>query len=114
MTVQEMTDTGSRRITGPIRSCFPPSPTGYLHVGGARSALFDWLAARSTGGQFILRIEDTDQNRLQAHTVDAIFDGLRWLGLQWDEGPLVGGPYGPYVQSERLELYREWAQWLLD
>lgn len=98
----------------PIRSCFPPSPTGYLHVGGARSALFDWLAARSTGGQFILRIEDTDRSRLREATVEAIFDGLRWLGLQWDEGPEVGGPYGPYVQSERLPLYREWANWLLD
>ncbi len=99
---------------GPIRSCFPPSPTGYLHVGGARSALFDWLAARSTGGQFILRIEDTDRSRLQEATVEAIFDGLRWLGLQWDEGPEVGGPFGPYVQSERLPLYREWANWLLE
>ncbi len=98
----------------PIRSCFPPSPTGYLHVGGARSALFDWLAARSTGGQFILRIEDTDRARLQEATVEAIFDGLRWLGLQWDEGPEVGGPYGPYVQSERLPLYHEWARWLID
>ncbi|MHB8646788.1 MAG: glutamate--tRNA ligase [Thermomicrobiales bacterium] len=98
----------------PIRSCFPPSPTGYLHVGGARSALFDWLAARSTGGQFILRIEDTDRSRLQEATVEAIFDGLRWLGLQWDEGPEVGGPFGPYVQSERLPLYHEWAHWLLE
>ena len=98
----------------PIRSCFPPSPTGYLHVGGARSALFDWLAARSTGGQFILRIEDTDRSRLQEATVEAIFDGLRWLGLQWDEGPEVGGPFGPYVQSERLPLYQQWAHWLLE
>ncbi len=106
-----MADTESRT---PIRSCFPPSPTGYLHVGGARSALFDWLAARSTGGQFILRIEDTDRSRLQEATVEAIFDGLRWLGLQWDEGPEVGGPFGPYVQSERLPLYWQWAHWLLD
>ncbi len=102
------------RITGPIRSCFPPSPTGFLHVGGARSALFDWLAARSTGGQFILRLEDTDRNRYVPESIPAIYDGLRWLGLQWDEGPEVGGPYGPYVQSERLPEYRKWARWLVD
>lgn len=98
----------------PIRSCFPPSPTGNLHVGGARSALFNWLAARSTGGQFILRIEDTDRTRLNPASEASIKDGLRWLGLQWDEGPEVGGPVGPYVQSERLHIYQEWAAWLLD
>ncbi len=99
---------------GPIRSCFPPSPTGMMHVGGARSALFNWLAARATGGQFILRIEDTDRTRFNPDAEASIKDGLRWLGLQWDEGPEVGGPVGPYVQSERLATYAEWAQWLLD
>ncbi len=100
--------------TRPMRVRFAPSPTGYLHVGGARSALFNWLAARGSGGQFILRIEDTDQRRLNTDSVAAITDGLRWLGLQWDEGPEVDGPHAPYVQSERLPLYQQWAQWLLD
>jgi len=100
--------------TQPMRVRFAPSPTGYLHVGGARSALFNWLAARQSGGQFILRIEDTDQRRLNEDSVAAITDGLHWLGLDWDEGPLIGGPYAPYMQSERLPLYQEWAQWLLD
>lgn len=98
----------------PMRVRFPPSPTGYLHVGGARSALFNWLAARQSGGTFILRIEDTDQRRLNEDSLEAITEGLRWLGLQWDEGPEVGGPFAPYIQSERLTLYREWARWLLD
>ncbi len=98
----------------PMRVRFAPSPTGYLHVGGARSALFNWLAARQSGGTFILRIEDTDQRRLNEDSLDAITDGLRWLGLLWGEGPAVGGPYGPYIQSERLPLYQHWARWLLD
>ncbi len=106
--------TDETSTAGAIRSCFPPSPTGNLHVGGARSALFNWLAARSTGGQFILRIEDTDRTRLKEGSLDSIKDGLRWLGLQWDEGPEVGGPVGPYVQSERLPLYGEYARRLLD
>ena len=109
-----MTTPETPGITGPIRSCFPPSPTGFLHVGGARSALFDWLAARSTGGQFILRLEDTDRNRYVPESIPAIYDGLRWLGLEWDEGPEVGGPYGPYVQSERLPEYQKWARWLVE
>ncbi len=100
-------------LTTPMRVRFPPSPTGYLHVGGARSALFNWLAAHQSGGAFILRIEDTDQRRLNEDSLDAITDGLRWLGLLWDEGPEVGGPYAPYIQSERLPLYQEWARWLL-
>lgn len=100
--------------TPPMRVRFPPSPTGYLHVGGARSALFNWLAARQSGGTFILRIEDTDQRRLNEDSVRAITDGLRWLGLQWDEGPEVGGPFAPYVQSERLPHYQHWARWLVD
>ncbi|MCA1669137.1 MAG: hypothetical protein LC793_17420 [Thermomicrobia bacterium] len=98
----------------PMRVRFAPSPTGYLHVGGARSALFNWLAAHQSGGTFVLRIEDTDQRRLNEDSLDAITDGLRWLGLQWDEGPAVGGPYAPYSQSERLPLYQKWARWLLD
>ena len=89
---------------------FAPSPTGYLHIGGARTALFNWLWARRTGGRFILRIEDTDQERSTQAAEDAILDGLRWLGLDWDEGPVVGGPHGPYFQMQRLDLYREQAE----
>jgi glutamyl-tRNA synthetase len=89
---------------------FAPSPTGYLHIGGARTALFNWLWARRTGGRFVLRIEDTDRERSTAEAVRAILDGLRWLGLDWDEGPEVGGPYGPYFQTDRLEIYRAYAE----
>jgi glutamyl-tRNA synthetase len=85
---------------------FAPSPTGYLHVGGARTALFNWLYARRHGGTFILRIEDTDVERSSADMVTAIFDSMKWLGLDWDEGPDVGGPHGPYFQTERLDKYR--------
>ncbi|HUF24314.1 MAG TPA: glutamate--tRNA ligase [Vicinamibacterales bacterium] len=92
---------------------FAPSPTGYLHVGGARTALFNWLHARQTGGTFILRIEDTDAERSSREMVQGILDGLRWLGLDWDEGPEVGGPHEPYFQSQRLERYRELARELL-
>jgi len=92
---------------------FAPSPTGYLHVGGARTALFNWLHARQTGGTFILRIEDTDAERSSWEMVQGILDGLRWLGLDWDEGPEVGGPHEPYFQSQRLERYRELARELL-
>ena len=88
---------------------FAPSPTGYLHVGGARTALFNWLYARRHGGTFVLRIEDTDVERSSADMVTGILDGLEWLGLDWDEGPAVGGPHAPYFQSERLERYREAA-----
>jgi glutamyl-tRNA synthetase len=93
---------------------FAPSPTGYLHVGGARTALFNWLYARRHGGAFILRIEDTDVERSQAEMVTGILDGLRWLGIDWDEGPEVGGPHAPYFQSERLDRYRAAARQLLD
>ena len=93
---------------------FAPSPTGYLHVGGARTALFNWLYARRHGGTFVLRIEDTDVERSSSDMVTGILDGLRWLGLDWDEGPQVNGPHGPYFQSERLGRYREIAQQLLD
>ena len=85
---------------------FAPSPTGYLHVGGARTALFNWLYARHAGGIFILRIEDTDAERSSADMVTGILDGLRWLGLDWDEGPEVGGPHAPYFQSQRLDRYQ--------
>jgi glutamyl-tRNA synthetase len=85
---------------------FAPSPTGYLHVGGARTALFNWLFARRMGGVFVLRIEDTDVERSSTDMVTGILDGLSWLGLDWDEGPGVGGPHAPYFQSERLDLYR--------
>jgi glutamyl-tRNA synthetase len=93
---------------------FAPSPTGYLHVGGARTALFNWLYARRHGGVFILRIEDTDVERSQAELVTGILDGLRWLGIDWDEGPEVGGPHAPYYQSQRLDGYRAAAKQLLD
>ena len=86
---------------------FAPSPTGHLHVGGARTALFNWLYARSQKGIFVLRIEDTDQQRSTEESYAAILEGMRWLGLDWDEGPDVGGDYGPYLQSQRLDIYRE-------
>ncbi len=92
-----------------VRVRFAPSPTGYLHVGGARTALFNWLFARHTGGKFILRIEDTDAARNTDAAMQAIYDGLRWLGLDWDEGPLVGGDCGPYLQSERGAIYERHA-----
>ena len=97
----------------PPRVRFAPSPTGYLHVGGARTALFNWLLARRHGGIFVLRIEDTDVERSSWEMVAGIVDGLRWLGLDWDEGPDVGGPHAPYFQSQRLEKYREQAQALV-
>ncbi|MEN6452563.1 MAG: glutamate--tRNA ligase [Thermoguttaceae bacterium] len=89
-----------------FRTRFAPSPTGYLHIGGVRTALFNWLLARQNGGQFILRIDDTDQQRNVQEALQPILDGLRWLGIDWDEGPDVGGPFGPYYQSERLDRYR--------
>jgi glutamyl-tRNA synthetase len=97
----------------PPRVRFAPSPTGYLHIGGARTALFNWLYARRHGGTFILRVEDTDRERSTTESVQAILEGLRWLGLDWDEGPEVGGPVGPYFQTERLHLYRKQADALI-
>ena len=97
-----------------IRVRFAPSPTGYLHIGGARTALFNWLFARRQGGTFVLRIEDTDAERSSSDMVDGILDGLRWLGLDWDEGPLVDGPVGPYFQSQRVDRHRAAAQRLVD
>src|SRR6266545_1874766 len=98
----------------PARVRFAPSPTGYLHIGGARTALFNYLFARKTGGVFVLRIEDTDRERSSPEAVRAIFDGLRYLGLEWDEGPEVGGPHGPYFQSERLPSYSRLVDQLLE
>ncbi len=89
----------------PVRVRFAPSPTGYLHIGGARTALFNWIYARHTGGTFVLRIEDTDEARNTPAAMQAIYDGLRWLGLEWDEGPQHGGDFGPYFQSERNQIY---------
>lgn len=97
-----------------VRTRFAPSPTGYLHVGGVRTALFAWLLARQHQGQFILRIEDTDQARKVEDSAQHIMDSLRWLGLDWDEGPDKEGPFGPYYQSERLDTYKPWAQRLID
>ena len=97
-----------------IRVRFAPSPTGYLHVGGARTALFNWLYAKKHGGKFLLRIEDTDRSRYNENALDEIFTSLRWLGLQWDEGPEAGGDCGSYFQSERLELYNKHAAELLE
>jgi len=92
---------------------FAPSPSGYLHIGGARTALFSWLWAKSQGGSFIVRVEDTDQERSSLESVRAILDALRWLGLDWDEGPEVGGESGPYFQSERKQLYRDAVEQLI-
>ncbi|HVU99929.1 MAG TPA: glutamate--tRNA ligase family protein, partial [Verrucomicrobiae bacterium] len=93
---------------------FAPSPTGFLHIGGARTALFNWLYARHTGGTFVLRIEDSDVARNSQEAVDVILNGLRWLGLDWDEGPVSGeatgaskGEFGPYFQSQRKENYQQ-------
>ncbi len=96
-----------------MRTRFAPSPTGYLHIGGVRTALFNWLLAKQTGGQFILRIDDTDAQRNVEEALQPILDGFRWLGMNWDEGPEVGGPYGPYFQSQRGDLYRVAASQLL-
>src|SRR5439155_1110436 len=93
---------------------FAPSPTGYLHIGGARTGLFNWLFARHHGGKFVLRIEDTDIKRNTEEAMAAIYSGLQWLGLNWDEGPHAGGDYGPYLQSERTELYERYLKKLQD
>ncbi|MBF8378790.1 glutamate--tRNA ligase [Alicyclobacillus mali] len=96
-----------------VRVRFAPSPTGALHIGGARTAYFNWLFARKHGGKFVLRIDDTDRARSTEASYQQILDGLRWLGILWDEGPDVGGPYGPYRQSERMEVYRRYLDRLL-
>lgn len=97
-----------------VRTRFAPSPTGFLHIGGVRTALFNWLLARRHGGQFILRIDDTDQQRHVEEAVKLILDGFRWMGMDWDEGPEVGGSFGPYFQSQRGDLYADAAQKLVE
>ena len=97
----------------PVRVRFAPSPTGYLHVGSARTALFNWLFARHHGGKFVIRIEDTDRSRYNPESVPDLVSSLRWLGLDWDEGPEVDGDWGPYYQSERLDLYQQYADQLV-
>lgn len=98
----------------PARVRFAPSPTGHMHLGSARTALYDYLIAKQTGGQFIVRIEDTDSKRFVEGAEEELMAGLRWLGLNWDEGTDIGGPYGPYRQSERKEVYAEYARWLVE
>lgn len=97
-----------------VRTRFAPSPTGYIHVGNVRAALFPYLLAKQQGGKFILRIEDTDQARFVEGAEDLILDTLEWLGVDWDEGPRKGGDFGPYIQSERRDIYKKWAQKLVD
>jgi glutamyl-tRNA synthetase len=98
----------------PARVRFAPSPTGRFHIGSARTALYDYLFARKTGGQFILRLEDTDQKRFDPDSEAEYYESLQWLGLQWDEGPDIGGPYAPYRQSERMEIYQKYANELVE
>ena len=98
----------------PARVRFAPSPTGRFHIGSARTALYDFLLARQSGGQFILRIEDTDRNRFDPQAEKEYYEALRWLGLKWDEGPDIGGPFSPYRQSERMDTYRQLAEELID
>ncbi|GIZ37211.1 hypothetical protein CKM354_000066500 [Cercospora kikuchii] len=105
---------GGKLPDTPARTRFAPSPTGYMHIGGLRTALFSYLLAKRTQGQFLLRIEDTDQKRLVPDAEQRLCDDLQWAGLQWDEGPQVGGAYGPYKQSERNHIYQEHARSLLD
>ena len=97
-----------------VRTRFAPSPTGYLHVGGIRTALFAWLVANQSKGDFILRLEDTDQKREVAGADEHIIKSLKALGLNYNEGPDIGGEFGPYRQSERLDIYKKWAQKLID
>ena len=101
-------------MTSEIRARFAPSPTGYLHIGGARTALFNWLFVRHHGGKLILRVEDTDKARNTEEAAAAIYEGLRWLELNWDEGPQIGGNFGPYFQSERNEIYERYLKKLQD
>ncbi len=96
-----------------VRTRFAPSPTGFLHIGGVRTALFNWLLARHSGGKFLLRIDDTDQERHVEDAVERILIGFRWMGMDWDEGPDIGGPHGPYYQSQRTEKYQAAVQQLI-
>src|SRR5205814_7542251 len=107
-------DRRPRHRVGVMRVRFPPSPTGALHVGNVRTAIFNWLFARGSGGTFVLRIEDTDVQRSTRQSEASMIDDLRWLGLDWDEGPDIGGAHGPYRDSERLHLYQSYATELLN
>lgn len=97
-----------------VRVRYAPSPTGLQHIGGVRTALFNYFFAKSNGGKFILRVEDTDRERYSDESLQDLYDTLDWLGVKWDEGPVVGGPYGPYIQSERTAIYQEYAKKLVD
>ena len=97
-----------------IKTRFAPSPTGYIHIGNVRSAIYPYLIAKQNNGKFILRIEDTDQARYVEGATELIESTLKWLGLDWDEGPIVGGPNAPYFQSKRKAIYHAWAQKLID
>src|SRR5205809_990483 len=97
-----------------IRTRFAPSPTGFMHVGGVRTALFAWLIAKQANGTFVLRLEDTDQKREVEGSAKHIQECLKALGITYDEGPDVGGDFGPYIQSQRLDIYKRWAQKLID
>ena len=92
-----------------VRTRFAPSPTGFLHVGGLRTALYSYLFAKQNGGRFILRLEDTDLKRFVESAAEAIYSGLKWAGIEYDEGPGKDGPFGPYIQSQRLEIYKKYA-----
>ena len=96
-----------------VRVRYAPSPTGLQHIGGVRTALFNYFFAKSMGGKFILRVEDTDRERYSDESLQDLYDTLDWLGIKWDEGPVVGGPYGPYIQSERFDIYKEYAEKLV-
>src|SRR5206468_667588 len=97
-------------MSSEIRVRFAPSPTGYLHIGGARTALFNWLFVRHHGGKLVLRVEDTDIKRNTEEAAAAIYQGLEWLGINWDEGPHIGGNFGPYFQSQRTEIYERYLK----
>ena len=101
------------QLNGAVRVRFAPSPTGFLHIGSARTALFNYLFAKANNGIFILRIEDTDRERSLKIYEDDILEGLKWLGLNWDEGPEIGGDYGPYYQSQRIEIYQQYLERLI-
>ena len=103
----------SEKLNKPVRVRFAPSPTGPLHIGGARTALFNYLFAKKNKGKFILRIEDTDTERSELKWVQEIINELKWLGIQWDEGPDIDGEFGPYKQSQRLEIYEKYLKQLL-
>ncbi len=97
-----------------VRTRFAPSPTGYMHIGNLRTALFTYIIAKKNGGDFILRIEDTDRERYVEGATQVIYDTLRECGLNWDEGPDIGGPVGPYIQSERMGMFKQYAEQLVE